>query len=214
MNPQIIKISLSLALSAFAVDALAQESDADTLKRLLSDVSTLRADVQQLILESDGGVLEESSIKMQLKKPDGFYWETLDPFPELVVTNGIKLWNYQPDLEQVVIEDWQSDQSELAAQLLSGRTESLTENYDVSLRQIVDMESNFILTPKAADSVYRSISIRFNDTTLDAINLNAKNGEQTVWQFLNLQSNITLDDQLFVFEPPPGIEVIQNSYAP
>ncbi|MDC0414636.1 outer membrane lipoprotein carrier protein LolA, partial [Gammaproteobacteria bacterium] len=89
------------------------------LDRLLNDIATLRSDVVQLIVESDGGVLEESEIQMLLKKPDGFYWETLTPFPELIVTNGSTLWNYQPDLEQVVIEDWDSSRSELAAQLLS-----------------------------------------------------------------------------------------------
>ena len=80
------------------------QSSLDKLDALLQDISTLTADVTQLIVESDGGILEESEIRMQLKKPDGFYWETIAPFPELIVTNGKLLWNFQPDLEQVVIE--------------------------------------------------------------------------------------------------------------
>ena len=111
-----------------AVSLIAQPAPSltalDRLDALLNDIATLRSDVVQLIVESDGGVLEESEIQMMLKKPDGFYWETLTPFPELIVTNGSTLWNYQPDLEQVVIEDWDSSRSELAAQLLSGNIES------------------------------------------------------------------------------------------
>ena len=47
----------------------------ERLDTLLGNIETLAADVLQLIVESDGGVLEESEIQMQLKKPDGFYWE-------------------------------------------------------------------------------------------------------------------------------------------
>ena len=54
----------------------------DRLDTLLGNIETLAADVVQLIVESDGGVLEQSEIQMLLKKPDGFYWETLTPFPE------------------------------------------------------------------------------------------------------------------------------------
>ena len=96
----------------------------------------MSATVQQLIVESDGALLEESSIQMHVMRPDGFYWETLEPFPELVVTNGAVLWNYQPDLEQVVIENWDSSRAELAAELLSGRTDSLARNMKSTSRKI------------------------------------------------------------------------------
>ncbi len=206
-------ILLPMAFSLVGVNSIAYAGDAERLEILLSGVTTLSADVTQLIVESSGGVLEESSIKMKLKKPDGFYWETIEPFPELIVTNGIKLWNYQPDLEQVVVEDWQSDQSELAAQLLSGRTETLIEEYAIALSQSDPSAENFILTPIASDNVYSSISIQFIDTELDAIYLNTKNGEQTVWQFTDIRTNIPLADSEFSFIPPEGIEVIENSYG-
>lgn len=74
--------------------AQSEEQVLEQLDVLLNGISTLTADVSQLIVESDGGVLEESEILMKLKRPDGFYWETVSPFPELIVTDGLKLWNY------------------------------------------------------------------------------------------------------------------------
>ena len=157
----------------------AQTDDVARLKAMLEDISTLSADVVQLIMESDGGVLEESSIRMQLKRPNGFYWETLEPFPELIVTNGIKLWNYQPDLEQVVVEDWDSSRSELAAQLLSGQTDNLVQEYSIELVSDPDQAlQEFQLTPKASDSIYSRISISYVDGRIDLIHLDNKNGEQ------------------------------------
>ena len=198
--------------------ALAQpasnSSTLDQLDTLLGNIETLAADVVQLIIESDGGVLEESEIQMLLKKPDGFYWETLAPFPELIVTDGSTLWNYQPDLEQVVIEDWDSSRSELAAQLLSGNIESLGGDYTIELISSTQSEhQEFKLTPRAADNVYQLISINFIRDELDSIYLNSKNGQQTVWRFENVIRNSPIEDAKFTFVPPENIEVIENGYA-
>ena len=195
------------------VAAIAQADDARAkLERLLQDTRTLSAAVTQLIIESDGAVLEESTIQMHLMRPDGFYWETLDPFPELVVTDGDTLWNYQPDLEQVVIEDWDSTRSELAAQLLSGRTERLGEEYRIELATASDDTlTRFRLQPLASDSVYRVISISFLYQDLESIHLDQKNGQQTLWQFSELERNQELDASLFNFQPPAGIEIVDNS---
>jgi outer membrane lipoprotein carrier protein len=195
----------------WATSSWAQEQDTARLEALLSDISTLSAEVTQLIIESDGGVLEESLIQMHLLRPNGFYWETLDPFPELVVTNGKTLWNYQPDLEQVVIEDFNSDESELAAQLLSGRTEALGEDYEIQAVSEDDGFVSFQLLPVATDSVYARITISFLATEIESIHVSSKNGEQTVWQFSKVERNKDLAMEQFEFEVPRGIEVIDNS---
>jgi outer membrane lipoprotein carrier protein len=191
-----------------------RHSDLQQLDSFLQGIETLAADVVQLIVESDGGVLEESSIKMYLMKPDGFYWETLSPFPELVVTNGRLLWNYQPDLEQVVIERWDSSRSELAVQLLNGQTEDLAAEYVIENVSLVgDEHQEFTLTPMAADSIYDEISINFLLSELNTIYLENKNGQQTVWRFENVVRNQPMDDEIFEFQPPDNIEVIENTYT-
>ncbi|MEX2468917.1 MAG: outer membrane lipoprotein chaperone LolA [Pseudohongiellaceae bacterium] len=206
---------LCLAGLATTAVAAAQEAPVAALDSLLGDTRTMSADVAQVIVESDGGVLEESVIAMHMKRPDGFYWETLEPFPELVVTNGKLLWNYQPDLEQVVVEPWDSDRSELAAQLLQGQTETLSRDYVIErLSEEGASLSEFRLRPLAGDSIYAQISISFVGPDLDTIHLRQTNGEQTVWRFSNVRRNEPLHDDLFEFEPPPGIEVIENEQVP
>ena len=135
------KITLVFCLLAVSTNNSAQNNVVSELNSLLQDLDTLSAEITQLIVEPGGEVLEESQILLHVKRPDGFYWETISPFPELLVTNGRKLWNYQPDLEQVVIEDWNPDESELAAQLLYGQTENLAEDY-----YIVVINSDWRLT--------------------------------------------------------------------
>ena len=199
---------------AIFAQAVTSDSALDRLDALLQNIETLGANVVQLIVESNGGVLEESRIKMMLKKPDGFYWETLTPFPELIVTDGSTLWNYQPDLEQVVIENWNTSRSELAAQLLNGNIESLSEDYTINSVAIRESElQEFELTPRTAANVYQRISINFMRDELESIYLNSKNGQQTVWRFENVIRNQAITDVQFQFVPPEDIEIIENNYA-
>lgn len=203
-----------LIVSATCSIAAAQTPAMQRLDDLLGGIDTLAADVIQLIVESDGGILEESEIQMYLKKPDGFYWETLSPFPELIVTDGRTLWNYQPDLDQVVVEDWDSSRSELAAQLLAGQTDNLAEEYLIEAVIEPDSEhQEFELTPLDEGSVYRLISINFLLSDLESIYLDSKNGQQTVWRFENVERNQEIADSVFIFEAPDNIEIIENNLA-
>lgn len=208
---QVALATLSISFLATPTLSSAQESDTARLEALLSDISSLSAEVTQLIIESDGGVLEESLIQMHMLRPNGFYWETLDPFPELVVTNGETLWNYQPDLEQVVIEDFNSDESELAAQLLSGNTDALVSDYEIEATTEDNDFISFQLLPIAADSVYSRITISFLASEIESIHISSKNGEQTAWQFGKVERNKGLAMERFEFQVPDGIEVIDNS---
>lgn len=210
------KLSLSLTACIYSSIATAVDvqSDASVLESLLSPPQTLRASVVQLILESDGGVIEESHILMKVKRPNGFYWETIEPFPELVVTDGKLLWNYQPDLEQVVIEAWDSERSELAAELLAGDISSLETKYSVFRRTPEGSEfTEFELRPLTHQDAYQRIDLTFDGNTLEMIYVESSSGERTVWQFKDFVVDSLMDDSEFVFVPPPDVEVIANSYV-
>ena len=204
------RVVIALIILVMPLRLSAQDGPIEELDLLLRDISTLSADILQLIVESDGGILEETKIQMRLKKPNRFYWETIDPFPELIVTNGALLWNYQPDLEQVTIEDWNSDDSELAAQLLNGKTDNLSDEYYIVVINSEETKS-FELSPKMNDNIYNTVSITFISDILDMIHLDGKNGEQTVWQFNNLVMNSPIADSLFEFIIPNDIDVIGNT---
>ncbi len=204
------RVTLVLFLLALSAISRAQNNAINELESLLQNLDTLSAKITQLIVEPDGGILEESQILLHVKRPDGFYWETISPFPELLVTNGRKLWNYQPDLEQVVVEDWDSSRSDLAAQLLYGRTDGLVDDYYIVVVNS-ELAQNFELKPKSADSLYEVITIKFIKGSLDLIYIQSTNGERTVWEFRDSSINLPLEDGLFEFTPPAGIEVVNNS---
>ena len=182
------------------------------LEMLLGDIETFQADVRQLIVESSGGVLEESVIRFKLKRPNGFYWETLEPYPELIVTDGTVLWNYQTDLLQVTIEPWDASQSELAAQLLNGRIDEIRRDYLIEGHSVRDGEAwEFFLEPVDDASLYERVTLYFRGERLDSIHVDSGNGQRTLWEFFNHQLDEPLDDDEFRFTPPDDVEVIDNT---
>ena len=68
-----IEKKAALVALAFSQTLMAQEGPIGELDLLLRDITTMSADILQLIIESDGGVLEETEIKMLLKRPDRLY---------------------------------------------------------------------------------------------------------------------------------------------
>ena len=204
------RVISAMSMLILSATSFGQERPMVKLDKLLSNIDTITAEINQLIVESDGGILEESQIIMHIKRPEGFYWETVTPFPELLVTNGKRLWSYQPDLEQVVIEDWNPDQSALAAQLLYGKTENLEEDYYIVA---IDAEQSqtFELKPKSPDNLYELITISFINSSLELIYIENSSGERTAWQFTSSDINPPLGEDLFEFIPPDGIEIIYNS---
>jgi len=199
-----------LVLSAGSLSAQGQTPESEQpalsaeaqLHVLLENLQTFRADVRQLIVENTGGVLEESDILFMLKRPHGFYWETLQPFPELIVTDGATLWNYQPDLLQLSIEDWDASRSELAAQLLSGNTEAIAKEYAVSAIPVNTNDWEFLLYPNDPASLYDQVSLFFEQGELVSILLISTNGQRTFWEFNNREINLELDSSVFTFETP------------
>ncbi len=214
-------LSLSAAPTLLPASANAAEpapveqgsvAPAERLADLLASLTTFRADVRQLITESSGGVLEESTILFMLKRPHGFYWETLAPFPELIVTNGDTLWNYQPDLLQLTIEDWDPDESELAAQLLGGETEAIADEYSIEAVPVASNDWEFVLRPLDPASLYDRVMLYFADGLLESILLINTNGQRTLWEFNNRRVNEPIDDAVFTFEPPEDdfLDIIDN----
>lgn len=207
----IVVCCTTLAFGIGTGSARAQSDAAAQLTELLGAIETFQAEVRQLIVESTGGVLEESEILFKLKRPNGFYWETLEPYPELIVTDGERLWNYQPDLLQVTLEAWDPDRAELAAQLLSGRVDEIEAEYAISGGDVGSGTAfEFILTPVDPASLYERVTLYFRGQTLNSIHVDNGNGQRTFWEFFNHQINEPLEDAVFVFEVPDDIELIDN----
>lgn len=207
---RLIRMLLLTVLSFSSVAAMADDEVAvQRLTELLNQAQTITARFSQLTLDGSGTQLQETAGELSLKRPGLFNWHTDEPMEQLLVSNGEKVWLYDPDLEQVTIQTLDQRLTHTPALLLSGDVSQIRENFAITHTEggnVVD----FILKPKSKDSLFDSLRLSFRNKVLNDMQLIDSIGQRTNILFLNVKMNEKLDDSLFTFEIPPGADVIQE----
>ena len=207
---RLIRMLLLTVLSFTSVAAMADDEVAvQRLTELLNQAQTINARFSQLTLDGSGTQLQETAGQLALKRPGLFRWHTDAPMEQLLVSNGEKVWLYDPDLEQVTIQTLDQRLTHTPALLLSGDVSKISENFEISHSEsgnVVD----FILKPKSKDSLFDSLRLSFRNKVLNDMQLIDSIGQRTNILFLGVKMNEALDDGLFTFDIPEGADVIQE----
>ena len=207
---RLIRMLLLSVLSFTSVAAMADDEVAvQRLTELLNQAQTITARFSQLTLDGSGTQLQETSGQLALKRPGLFRWHTDAPMEQLLVSNGEKVWLYDPDLQQVTVQTLDQRLTHTPALLLSGDVSKIRENFEISHKEggnVVD----FILKPKSKDTLFDSLRLSFRNKVLNDMQLIASIGQRTNILFLNVKMNEPQDDAQFTFEIPAGADVIQE----
>ncbi|WP_407925986.1 outer membrane lipoprotein chaperone LolA [Halopseudomonas xiamenensis] len=186
-----------------------QARAAERLNELLSRAKTMTGGFSQMTLSANGANLQETTGTLALKRPGMFRWHTDPPLEQLLVSDGERIWLYDPDLEQVTIQKMDKRLSHTPALLLSGDVSQLQENFNIEWSEgssVVD----FTLTPKEADSMFDNLRVSFSDGVINDMQMSDPVGQRTNILFRNVQLNQTLDDAQFTFDVPDGVDVISE----
>ena len=181
--------------------------DIQQLRDLLQPISSLSARFQQQITDGDGYKLQASEGLFQVSQPNRLRWVVETPMPQQIIADGVTLWIYDPDLEQVIIQPFNDDIAATPAILFSGDLDQLDDAYFVT--QLA--EGRFELKPEQGGSLFDSMTIAFDGAKPASIALTDTLGQVTRISFAELDINPTLSGDLFVFEAPDGVDVINNA---
>ncbi|MES2821843.1 MAG: outer membrane lipoprotein chaperone LolA [Pseudomonadota bacterium] len=198
-----------LSVTGLGVQADEEEVAVTRLAPLLNQAQTLTARFSQLTLDGSGTQLQETSGELVLKRPGLFRWHTDEPQQQLLVSNGEKVWLYDPDLEQVTIQTLDQRLTHTPALLLSGDVSQIRENFAITFKEGGDVV-DFILKPKGKDSLFDSLRLSFRNGVLNDMQLIDGIGQRTNILFLGVKMNEALDSKQFTFEIPEGTDVIQE----
>lgn len=204
---QLIRLFLASALLFTLAPAHADQASTKRLTELLQKAETLTGRFSQLSLDGSGTQLQETSGEMALKRPGQFRWHTDEPMEQLLVSDGKKVWLYDPDLEQVTIQTLDQRLTHTPALLLSGDVSAISENFDVSHKEaggVVD----FTLTPKAKDTLFDNLRLSFRDGVINDMQLVDGVGQRTNILFQGVELNAPIKADEFKFEIPEGTDVI------
>ncbi|GAA4647745.1 outer membrane lipoprotein chaperone LolA [Kistimonas scapharcae] len=194
------------------VEVSAQEQQAASqLAKLLNPLHYIQAGFAQHTLEASGKRIQESEGVMTVQRPNLFRWEVKKPFPQVVVSNGQKVWLYDMDLEQVTIQKLDARTNTTPALILSGETADLTRNFRVT-ESVADGVALFTLIPKGQDALFENLQLSFQGKTLREMMLTDALGARTRIEFSNLSSSSKrkLAEKDFELYIPPGVDVIDD----
>ena len=123
----VVKLSAKEPVESITNASQLSQNDARALSKLLSDILTYQADFTQSVYRENSREPEVSSGKFAIQRPKHFSWRTKEPFEQSIVADGKNLWTYDPELEQVTIQDQRSVLSDSPLLLLTSSVESLIE---------------------------------------------------------------------------------------
>lgn len=203
------RMGLGIALALYGALAHADDAALQRLGARLEGLKTLQARFVQTVSDEKGKVLQTSQGSIAVKRGNRLRWETEAPFAYLIVTDGEKLWRYDRDLEQVSRRKFHGELADTPALILSGEVSRIAASYDVSLEQGSGGEY-FRLVPKRKNALFHSLTLLFNGNTVSKLVLQDNLDQRTEIQFNSVVNNPALGDNLFHFEPPAGVDVVDD----
>ena len=196
-----------MPFSVIAADAKAE------LESYLNALKTFTANFEQSVTSETRAIQEVSEGTFNLSRPGKFIWEYEAPFEQSIIADGNKIWVYDKDLDQVTVRDMKQALADSPALLLS-ETVSVSEQFEVTKDSADDQRDWFTLTPKSQDNQYVGIKLAFLGGVISEMLLNDAFGQQTRIIFTQQQQNQPVDQSIFNFIPPEGVDVLNADGAP
>lgn len=206
------KARFVILLAIISAIAYADDAVNTNLTQMLKNMHSMQADFAQTIVDKKGRVLQKSYGHMDLQRPSQFRWDTQQPTKQLIVTDGKRLWIYDPDLEQVIIRKLVKAAGETPAMLLSDQDLALGNEF--SIRQINNPSSAlqwYLLTPKDKSSIISMLKLGFQNQQIQQMQLQDNLGHSTNIVFSHIKINSPISASLFSFKPPAHIDVIDET---
>ena len=204
------RVVLLVATVCLLTLASASASDASTLTRYLNTLESFSAAFEQRRYDEDGELVETASGQCLIKRPGRFRWSYTDPYVQSIITDGETLWIYDEDLAQVTINT-------IGAVQIGSPAELLGADVDVEARYVIDPLDPedgydwYRLTPRVEAPDFQRIELGLADDEVVAMRLTDNLGQVTVLHFASIDRDTEIEDSVFGFEPPPGIDLMQGA---
>ena len=137
------------------------------LKQSLIDIKTLQAQFHQTTTSSKGQSLQMTKGTMIIKRFSQFRWHIQEPFPQLLISNGKKIWNYDVNLKQVSIR-FIDQKNIIPAAILGNNINQLAQDYILTVHHY-SKEQVFTFIPKNSNSIFKSLQLNLTHNQLKSM---------------------------------------------
>jgi outer membrane lipoprotein carrier protein len=207
-------------IQLFAEELLSLDEVVSRVQRNYNNITTYQAEFsQQITSTSIDRKISQGKGRVVYKKPGKMYWHYSEPEEHYYITDGSTLWDYLPEEKQVVIMGIsQVLTQKIPRAFLFGMGE-LKKDFEISFHsgRITDSAGNYWLDLIPKDEKERQTMGRIQ-FRVDPEKFMVREAElldplanKNHLAFKGIQVNKKVNDNLFSFQVPEGVEVIKAS---
>ncbi len=197
-------LSLVTVAHAAAVDDIVND-----IQKKLAAIHDMKGAFSQVSYLKDLEKTERYSGIFYIKKPSGIMWEYKTPRDEKVIINKTDTWIYKKSQKQAIKTRFSKEAySQVPIALLNG-LENLGADFDITL-----MEQDMLnLKPRHQMGFIKEIILKTSPKNFPVKILKVLDmyGNNITIELTDIKTNNGLDDSLFTFTVPQGVEVFDMS---
>ncbi len=194
-----------------AAGARAQSSVDDLGEKLvndfLTDVITLDGRFEQSLIDAEGSIVERTSGTLEIERPTRFRWSYNEPYEQWLVADGLNIWSYDLDLEQVTVKP-QAEALANTPALLLGGSENALEQFDFGGTTIEKITTWVRLEPKDKNSGFNRVELGFIDAELRRMVFFDNLEQTTIVSLYDVKLNEPIDAERFEFVVPDDVDLV------
>jgi outer membrane lipoprotein carrier protein len=207
---QLARMAVLLAAVTMAGGRGSVEDVVDRVQKRFDATSDFTATVAQELVAASAGRTLEAHGTVAFKRPGKMRWNLQNDEPQIIVADGKTLWFYQPEEQQVLRSPFETAfRSNTPISFLTG-VGRIRDDFDVSIAGGEEGRLNLALLPRRQGGEVGRLRLTVETENYDIIGAEIVDplGNVTRLRFSELKRNVGLDDSLFEFELPDGVDVI------
>jgi len=187
--------------------AAALASGVERFQAYLRTTHTARADFEQKVFDREKKLVQQSKGSFSFLRPGRFRWSYAQPYAQLIVGDGARVWIYDEDLNQVTVRAMARALGSTPAALLAGAAD-VERAFELSDAGSRDGLEWLQAKPREREAGFERIRLGMGTAGVQAMELADHFGQTTVLRFSNIVRNPPLEPSTFRFTPPKGADVL------
>jgi len=181
----------ALLLAALLLPLGAGASGLDALHRFIAATASAQGEFVQKVYDRKHKLTQEASGTLAFLRPGRFRWTYAQPYAQLIVGDGAKVWVYDAELNQVTVRRLDRALGSTPAALLAGsgdieRAFKLSEQGEKDGLEWVEAR------PREKESNFETIRLGFGFSGLEIMELADNFGQTTVLSYWSAHGGLSL----------------------
>ncbi|MHB8248918.1 MAG: outer membrane lipoprotein chaperone LolA [Acidithiobacillus sp.] len=181
------------------------------LQHFFQQVQTVQAQFTQVVTNRNGQIIKRAAGTVWIQRPGKFRWVYDGSNGQTIVSNGTRVWLYDPALQQVTIQPLDKTLGSTPAALIAGK-DILASRFVIRDLGSKDGIRWVELQPKnGQDQGFTAVRLGFDARgALQEMRMEDAFQQETVLTFHDIRLNQPIAAREFQFTPPAGVDVLKQ----